>query len=604
MILPNLGHTLKVLQFPKRWIATLLVLQLGAVIFEGIGIGMLLPILEYVSQSSGNMTSAESAPSQMNKLVQVSLQYLNIENNLFSMLAICFGAILCRQFFFYVRDLFSGYVDFELSRRIRNEAFESFIKANLRYHDQVRGGDFVNELTTEMRGALASISSAIQFIGFTMLFIVYSTIAVSLSASLTSIAIIVFTVSAVVLLYFLRNMREMGRLVTQANQDMLSFLVERLNNVRLIRLSGMENAETTMLFDRTLRQRQHEMRRRKIFAMLAVVVEPIVLLVAFFLLYVSTETMQMQFETILLFFFILIRLVPILKEMMYCRQGYIGNLASADIVSERMINLKQARDPRGGNSKLLKLNNGIKFENVQFSYPKQPDMEHSNKALLGISLLIPAKKMTALVGPSGSGKSTLVDMIPCLRTPDTGEILYDEISQSALDVASIRSSVSYAPQQPQIFNVTIKDHILYGKSDASDIEIQSACKLANAHDFILTLPNGYDTFLGEGGNKLSGGQRQRIDLARALVRQAPILILDEPTANLDAESEALFKKSLTEIRDKTDITMIIIGHRLSSIQSADQIAVLKEGVIESIGTHDELLVTDGWYAKAYASQHS
>ena len=250
------------------------------------------------------------------------------------------------------------------------------------------------------------------------------------------------------------------------------------------------------------------------------------------------------------------------------------------------------------------MNEAIRFENVHFTYSDTTEEEEGGgtKALRGVDLTIPAGKTTALVGPSGSGKSTMVDLIPRLRTPQEGRILFDGVPQSELDVASLRAGVSYAPQQPQLFNVSIADHIRYAKPDATDAEIRDAARLANAEGFIETLRDGYDTLLGENGAKLSGGQRQRIDLARALVRRAPILILDEPTANLDAESEMLFREALAAIRRETDITVILIGHRLTTVTNSDQIAVLMEGRVEAAGSHDALLAAGGWYASAFKSQ--
>jgi ABC-type multidrug transport system fused ATPase/permease subunit len=212
--------------------------------------------------------------------------------------------------------------------------------------------------------------------------------------------------------------------------------------------------------------------------------------------------------------------------------------------------------------------------------------------------------MTALVGPSGAGKSTLVELLPRLRTPQSGKILYDGIDQFSLSTKSLRQAVAVAPQLPQIFNVTVNEHIRYGKPEASQDDVIAAAKLAHAHDFIERLPEGYDTWLNSEGTRLSGGERQRIDLARTLVRQAPIVILDEPTANLDAVSEAQFRSALETIRDTTSMTVVIIGHRLSTVKDADQIVVLKDGEISGIGRHEELLELDDWYGRAFFAQNS
>jgi len=207
-----------------------------------------------------------------------------------------------------------------------------------------------------------------------------------------------------------------------------------------------------------------------------------------------------------------------------------------------------------------------------------------------------------LVGSSGSGKSTLIDLLPRLRQPDSGEIKIGEHSINEYKLSNLRQSISYVPQEPQIFDGTVKNHILYGKSDASNEEIIEAVKLAGADAFIEQLPEKYDTLLGEDAIRLSGGQRQRLDLARALVRKAPLLILDEPTSNLDAESESAFCRVIARIRKQTDTTIIIVSHRLSSIVTADLIVVLSQGGIDAQGIHSDLLEQSGWYAKAWKMQ--
>jgi ATP-binding cassette, subfamily B, bacterial MsbA len=241
---------------------------------------------------------------------------------------------------------------------------------------------------------------------------------------------------------------------------------------------------------------------------------------------------------------------------------------------------------------------------VSFHYTSKHSITSEQvPALNNLSLFIPAHKMTALVGPSGAGKSTLIDLLPRLREPQLGAILFDGVPQSEFDCGSLRRAISFAPQSPQIFNVTIAEHIRYGWPQASMDDIRIAARLAQAADFIEALPEGYNTMLGEDGGHFSGGQRQRIDLARAVVRRAPILVLDEPTANLDADAEAMFREALEIVHRETDITIIIIGHRLSTVMAADRIAVLEAGAVTEIGSHAELIRRGGWYAHAFARQH-
>ena len=593
MLLPGLVQNLKTLKVPGHWIVILICVQLGAVVFEGIGIGMLLPILEYLSNASDG-----TAPSgRMWQVLDRTLSLFGLTPTLAPLLGICFTAILVRQAFFFIREMFVGYVNFELARRIRNTAFERFIHAKLSYHDKLKGGDFVSELTSELEGTLAAVKSAINFVSFSLMLVGYSIVAVTLSPMLSGGAIAVFAITGIGLSFLFRRMREVSIRATATNQRLLSFLIERLKHIRLIRLAGVEDAETVLLRDYTAKQREVALERRRIFAMMSTAVEPVILLAAFVLLYISSEMMGMKLERILLFFFILVRLVPVVKDLIAHRQGYLGNIGSVDVVVRRLSELEDVRDESAGTAKLEKITSGIAFDDVHFSYGSEAS--GAAKALHGVTLTIPAGKMTAIVGPSGAGKSTLIDLLPRLRRPDSGHITVDGAALDSFSTESLRQAISFAPQQPQMFNVSVAEHIRYGFRKATQEQVEQAAKLANAYDFIMALPDGFDTMLGENGNRLSGGQRQRLDLARALVRQAPLLIMDEPTSSLDAESEALFRAALKKIRDHTDITIVLIGHNLMTTANADQIVVLRAGKVDSSGQHAALLKECDWYANAF-----
>jgi len=237
----------------------------------------------------------------------------------------------------------------------------------------------------------------------------------------------------------------------------------------------------------------------------------------------------------------------------------------------------------------------IEFKNVSFSYG------NSNGILKGINLLIPVGTTVALVGPSGAGKSTFVKLIPRFYDVSEGSITIDGIDLREIKLKSLRNQIALVSQEPILFSGTIHANILYGKPDASEEEVLEAAKAADAHNFIMDLLEGYQTEIGEGGVRLSGGQRQRIALARAFLKDAPILILDEATSSLDSESENSIQAAL--IRLMRGRTTLIIAHRLSTIQSADRIVVFNEGTIVETGTHSELLErSEGLYRRLYKEQ--
>ena len=246
------------------------------------------------------------------------------------------------------------------------------------------------------------------------------------------------------------------------------------------------------------------------------------------------------------------------------------------------------------------LHGDIRFQNVSFMYEADEEDEAPTEVLSNIDLTIPSGKTVAFVGPSGSGKTTLCHLIPRFYEIAEGAITIDGTDIRSFTRDSLRRNIGIVQQDVFLFTGTIRDNIAYGNLDASEEEIIHAAKLANIHDFVMTLPKQYDTFIGERGVKLSGGQKQRLSIARLFLKNPPILILDEATSALDNATEQMIQSALDTLSQNK--TTLVVAHRLSTIKNADQIVVLTEkGIIEK-GTHEELLERDGLYASLYRSQ--
>jgi subfamily B ATP-binding cassette protein MsbA len=240
------------------------------------------------------------------------------------------------------------------------------------------------------------------------------------------------------------------------------------------------------------------------------------------------------------------------------------------------------------------LKGAITFEHVGFGY------DPSIPVLRDVNFSITPGQLVGVVGATGGGKSTVVSLIPRFYDPGTGRVLMDGVDLREFKLQGLRSQIGFVLQDTVLFRGTVRDNIAYGRPEASEHEIFAAARLANAHEFIARMPKGYDSLVGERGLTLSGGQRQRIGIARAIIRNAPILILDEPTAALDTESEKLVMDALERLMKGR--TVITIAHRLSTIRDAHKILVLKDGMVAEEGTHDELVAHGGFYAELYRVQ--
>ncbi len=586
------------MQLRRRVVGNLLALQLIGTVIELAGIFTLLPVFQYI-QGDGDVAALVVAHDEWRMLTE-GYALVGLSVSLATLLATSFTFLLLRQAVVYVRTIYQARVREGTVARVRALAFERFLHVSGAYQDRNTTGGIVNDLTTELGRSADYLFGRLYFAGLLVVIAAYGISLLFVSIGMTAVAIVLFGSALLILRSQMHKSEMVGRDVLSANAEAAVFLVERLKIGRLIRLSGMEVAETAEMQRLTERQRASLVHLYRLMALVTVVLEPIVIGASFVFIYLSVTLFGTGIEQIGIFLALILRLLPVVKELANTRQATRSTGPAFEVVVKRLESMAREREPENGGLEFAGLARSITFEQVSFAY----EGNDASPALRAFSAVLEKGKLYALVGPSGAGKSTLTDMIPRLRWPDSGRILIDDTPLEDFDLASLRASIAYAPQTPQLFNVSIAEHIRYGKPNATMEDIHRAAEMAGVAGFVADLANGYETEIGEAGLRLSGGQRQRLDLARALVRQAPILILDEPTSNLDAESEVRLRDAMQRIRTKTETTMIVIAHRLATVAMADKILVLDRGLLVTEGPHDELMSADGWYASAFSAQQA
>lgn len=596
MIIPSdLRRHARLLGFTPAVAAGVLGFHVGSTVFEGIGLAMVLPVFEYL-QANENVAALADKSELWRRLVD-AYGAIGLPVTLAVLLATSFLAILVRQVFVQARLIFLAKVRFRAVARLQTMLFRNYLHVDLGYHERQQLGLTVNDFTTQAERSVEYFFLAIDFIGFTFLLVVYVVLLVVVSAEMAAAAALLLGLTAWVLGGLLKRSRALGYQTVAARQKLAAFFTEKLGLLRLIRLSGAEAAEIKTVANLADVQRRRHFDAARLVALLSTSVEPIAAAAAILLLYFGVRVAGLDLGTLGLFIVILVRLLPIVRQLLNTRQVFLNTEGAVRTITGRLDDLHAGAERPGGGVTFAGLNGSLRFEDVSFTYPGRLE-----PALAGVSLEIPAGTLTALVGPSGGGKSTLVDLLPRLREPSRGRVLLDSVPLGDYTLESLRAGIAFVPQAPLILNATPAEHIRYGAGHADMAAVRSAAEDAGADQFISALPQGYDTPLGEGGAALSGGQRQRLDLARALLRQASILILDEPTSHLDADAERLFRETLLALRERGGRTIIVIGHHLASVTAADRIVVLSGGQVAEAGSHRALIAAGGWYARAFRKQ--
>jgi ATP-binding cassette, subfamily B, bacterial MsbA len=571
-----------------------------ASLLDGFTLVILIPLLKHLFGTAGQLragsTQLEALVARLTEPLVSGLTPGAAAGRLVVVLVL---GLLLKNLLGYASTQISVGVQEGLVRDLRTRVFDHLLTLDLGYFQRTRAGQVISGIITEVDQTKTVVTASLISL-FQNVVVVATTLAVlsQISLRLTLLTLACVPVMVMVLQTLLKRLRRHARARAHERGEVTATITERIGSVRLIRAYGEEARESARFAAQATRYRKQVIRTQRFSSLTSPLTEVFSGFLVILIIWAGTRPALIGLgaplapETIIVFLIAALKLTSPLKTISSYPAVMAVTLASAERVFEMLDEPSVEVDHPGEGE--ARFEREVAYEAVDFRY------DQGDPVLSEVSFTLPKGKVVALVGPSGAGKTTIADLLPRFHDPVGGRIIMDGVPLTRLTRRSLRALMGVVSQDTVLLNDTVHANIAYGSAGATRAQIEAAARAANADLFIAQLPQGYDTVLGERGTRLSGGQRQRIAIARALLRDPPILILDEATSALDTESERLVQQAIDRLM--AERTVLVIAHRLATVRDADEIVVLDAGRVVDRGTHDQLFRAGGLYRRLYDLQ--